>query len=146
MKTDHASVRYAGDDYFVGTTPSGHAIAIDIKGERSNASGPLELLLVSLGACTAADVISVLKKKREKVTAYHIEIRGSRREEHPRSFKRIEVRHVVAGVGISEKSVAQAVQLSTDKYCSVVATVRPTAEVVSTWEIVAEDPGTLETK
>ena len=146
MKTTHATVQYAGDDMFVGTTPSGHSLAIDIKGERSNAPGPLELLLVSLGGCTAADVISVLKKKREKVTSYKVEIHGERREEHPRSFRRIEVRHIVHGIGISEKSVAQAVQLSSEKYCSVAATVRPTAEIVSTWEIHQEDPANLETK
>jgi putative redox protein len=139
MKTTHASIRYAGDDYFVGTTPSGHSLAIDIKGERSDSYGPLELLLVSLGACTAADVISVLKKKREKVTSYKVEVHGDRREEHPRSFRRIEVKHIVHGMGISEKAVAQAVQLSTDKYCSVVATVRPTAEVVYSWEIHQEE-------
>jgi putative redox protein len=146
MKSTHASVRYAGDDLFVGTTPSGHSLAIDIKGERSDAPGPLELLLVSLGGCTAADVVSVLKKKREKVTSYRVEIHGERREEHPRSYRRIEVRHIVHGIGISEKSVAQAVTLSTEKYCSVAGTLRPTAEIVSTWEIHEEDAANLETK
>ena len=146
MKTTYASIRYAGDDYFVGTTPSGHSLVLDIKGERSDASGPLELLLVALGGCTAADVISVLKKKREKVTAYQVEIHGDRREEHPRSYRRIEVRHIVRGIGISEKAVAQAVQLSSEKYCSVAGTLRPTAEIVSTWEIHEEDLATMEMK
>src|SRR5436190_15706648 len=103
MKSDHATLDYAGDDFFVAVTPSGHAQVLDIKGERSAASGPLELLLIALGGCTGADVISVLQKKREKVTAYKIEIRGERREEHPRSFRRFEVRHIVRGMGISEK-------------------------------------------
>ena len=146
MKTTHASVRYAGDDYFVGTTPSGHSLVIDIKGERSDSSGPLELLLVALGGCTAADVISVLKKKREKVTSYNVEIHGERREEHPRSYRHIELRHIFHGFGISEKSVAQAITLSSEKYCSVAGTLRPTAEIVSTWEIHEDDPATMETK
>src|SRR5438270_5056316 len=119
MKTNHATVHYAGDDFFVATTPSGHAQVLDIRGERSAASGPLELLLVALGGCTGADVISVLKKKREDVTDYRIEVHGDRREEHPRSFRRFEVRHIVTGRNVSEKSVSQAVQLSTDKYCGV---------------------------
>jgi len=138
MKNTHALVQYAGDDFFIGISPSGHAVPIDVDGTRSAASSPVELLLLSLGACTGADVISVLHKKREQVTDYRIEIRGDRREEHPRSFRRLELRHIVRGRGISEASVAQAVRLSTDKYCSVAATLRPTAEIVSTWEIQEE--------
>jgi putative redox protein len=135
MKNNYATVEYAGDDLFVAVTPSGHAQVLDLKGERSAAAGPLELLLIALGGCTGADVISVLRKKREQVTAYKVEVRAERREEHPRSFRRFEVRHIVRGKGISEKAVQQAVQLSTDKYCGVAATVRPTAEVVTSYEI-----------
>jgi putative redox protein len=140
MKTTYATVQFAGDDFFVATTPSGHAQVIDIKGERSAASGPLELLLVALGGCTGADVISVLQKKRERVTAYRIEVHGTRREEHPRSFRHIEVRHFIRGYNVSEKAVAHAIQLSTDKYCSVAGTLRPTAEIVSTYQIEQELP------
>src|SRR5258708_28182604 len=138
MKDNKALLQYAGDDFFVATTPSGHAQVIDFKGDRSAAAGPLELLLVALGGCTGADVISILQKKREQVTGYRIEVQGERREEHPRSFRRIEVRHFVRGRGILEKSVAEAVRLSTEKYCSVAATLRPTAEIVSTFEIQEE--------
>jgi len=139
MKNNYASVEYAGDDFFVAVTPSGHAQVLDIRGERSAASGPLELLFIALGGCTGADVISVLRKKREKVTSYRIEIRGERREEHPRSFRRFEVRHIVKGKGVSEKAVAQAVQLSTEKYCGVAATMRPTAEIITSYEIQEDE-------
>ena len=138
MKNNYATVEYAGDDFFVAVTPSGHAQVLDINGERSAASGPLELLLIALGGCTGADVISILRKKREQVTAYKIEVRSERREEHPRSFRRFEVRHIVRGKGISEKAVEHAVQLSTDKYCGVAATVRPTAEIITSFEIQQE--------
>jgi putative redox protein len=138
MKSDHATLEYAGDDFFVAVTPSGHAQVLDFRGERSAASGPLELLLIALGGCTGADVVSVLRKKREKVTGYKIEVRSERREEHPRSFRRFEVRHILKGKGISEKAVAQAIQLSTDKYCGVAATLRPTAGIVTSYEIQEE--------
>jgi putative redox protein len=138
MKNNFATVEYAGDDFFVAITPSGHAQVIDFRGERSAASGPLELLLIALGGCTGADVVSILRKKREQLTSYRIEVRSERREEHPRSFRRFEVRHIVKGKGISEKAVARAIQLSTDKYCSVAATVRPTAEIVTSYEIQQE--------
>ena len=140
MKNAPAVVHYAGNDFFVAISPSGHAVPIDLDGARSAASSPLELLLLSLGGCTGADVISVLHKKREQVTGYRIEIRGERREEHPRSFRRLELHHIVRGRGVSEAAVAQAVRLSTDKYCSVAATLRPTAEIVSTWEIQEDAP------
>ncbi|MCU1339320.1 MAG: OsmC family protein [Bryobacterales bacterium] len=138
MKNNYATVEYAGDDFFVAVTPSGHAQVLDMRGERSAASGPLELLLIALGGCTGADVVSVLRKKREQVTAYRVEVRAERREEHPRSYRRFELRHIVRGKGISEKAVAHAIELSTEKYCGVAATVRPTAEIVTSFEIEQE--------
>jgi putative redox protein len=135
MKDTKATVRYAGDDFFVATPPSGHSITLDMNGERSSGASPLELLLVSLGGCTAADVVSILRKKREIVTEYRVEVRGERREEYPKSFRRIEVRHILHGRGLTEKSVADAIQLSDEKYCGVSATVRPTAEIVTSYEI-----------
>lgn len=131
-------IQYAGDDFFIATTPSGHAQAIDIKGGRRAAAGPLELFLTGLGGCTAADVISILHKKRERVTAYRVEIRSERREEHPRSFRRIELKHILRGHNISAEAVQQAIALSTEKYCSAISTVRPTAEIVTGFEIQEE--------
>jgi putative redox protein len=142
MKSPYASLEYAGDDFFVGVTPSGHAQVIDIRGERSAASGPTELLFLALGSCSGADVISVLQKKRQNVTGYRIEIRWERREEHPRSFRKMEVKHIIRGRGVSEEAVAKAVDLSTNKYCGVAATLRPTAEIVSSFEIIEEPEST----
>jgi putative redox protein len=131
-------IQYAGDDFFIATTPSGRAQTIDVKSGRHAAPGPLELFVAGLGSCTAADVISILHKKREKVTAYRVEIRTLRREEHPRAFRRIELKHVVQGIHLSAESVERAIVLSTEKYCSAVATVRATAEVVTSFEIIEE--------
>src|SRR6185295_14739316 len=71
-----ALVRFVSDDLFLGITPSGHAMALDTDSQRSSAPSPVELLLVALGACTATDVASILKKKRQHVTSYTIEISG----------------------------------------------------------------------
>jgi len=139
-KDSKATVTYAGEDLFVAVTPSGHAQVLDTDTQRSTAASPMELLLIALGGCTAVDVISILKKKRERVTDYRVEVRGERRAEHPRAYTRLEVRHIVRGRGVSAKSVAQAVELSESKYCSVAATLRPAAEIVSTYEII-EDEG-----
>jgi putative redox protein len=131
-----AVINFTQDDLFLGVTPSQHEIKIDTNSQRGSAASPMELLLVALGSCTAVDVISILKKKRQQVSAYRVEVRGERRDEHPRSYKRMEVHHVVTGREISERAVAHAIQLSETKYCSVAATLRPTAEIVSTFEII----------
>jgi putative redox protein len=138
MSSDPTIIQYAADDFFIATTPSGHALAIDVKSERKTAPGPLELFVVGLGSCTAADVISILHKKREQVTDYRIEIRTTRRDEHPRAFRRIELKHILRGVNLSTEAVERAIALSTNKYCSAVATVRATADVVTSYEIVPE--------
>jgi putative redox protein len=131
-----AVVELVGADLFDTRTPSGHTLTIDTDRERNSAPSPMELLLIALGSCTGVDVVSILKKKREELTAYRVEVRGERRAEYPRSYKRMEVHHVITGRNISEKSVAQAIELSEQKYCSVAATLRPTAEIVSSFEII----------
>jgi len=131
-----ATVKWAGDDLFIGTPPSGHALAIDSKGDRRSAYSPLEMLLVSVAACTAADVISILLKKRQNVANYDVEVSGTRVDEHPRKFIKFHVHHIVQGRSVSEKAVADAVELSDQKYCSVAATVRPTAEITTSFEII----------
>jgi putative redox protein len=135
-----AVIHSAGDGLFVGITPSGHAQVLETDHERASAATPMELLLIALGGCTAVDVESILKKKRQQVTGYRVEVRGERRGEHPRAYTRFEVRHVVRGRGVSEAAVASAVELSETKYCSVAATLRPGAEIVTTYEVI-EDAG-----
>jgi len=135
-----ATIHYAGDDLFVAVTPSGHAQTLDTRHERSVAATPMELLLLALGSCTAVDVISILHKKRERVTNYRVEVSGARRAEHPRKYTRFEVRHIVSGRGVSEKAVAQAIELSEKKYCSVAATLSPGAEIASSF-VIQEDEG-----
>ncbi len=133
-----AVIHSAGDGLFIGISPGGHAQVIETDKERASAATPLEMLLLALGGCTAVDVVSILKKKREQVTAYRVEVSGTRRDEHPRAYTRMEVRHIVTGKGVSEKAVAQAVELSETKYCSVAATLRPGVEIVTTFEIIED--------
>ena len=138
-KETKATIHFAGDEFFVGVTPSGHAQAIETNSTRANAATPMELLLIALGSCTGVDVISILKKKRQQVTGYRIEVSGQRREDFPRSYTRLEVKHIVRGRGVSEPALASAIELSDKKYCSVAATLRGSAEIVTSYEIVEED-------
>jgi putative redox protein len=135
-----ATIYFAGNDLFVGYTPSGHAQVIESDSGRNSAASPLELLLLALGSCTGVDVISILKKKRQQVTDYRIEVSGERREDFPRSYTRLQVKHIVTGHQLSERAVARAIELSDKKYCSVSATLRGGVDVVTSYEIVEVEP------
>ena len=134
--TYKATIDYGRNGYLIGKTPSGHAQTIETKGERNAAATPLELLLMSVAACSAVDVDSILEKKRQDVTDYRVEIEGVRRDEHPRGFVEFRVHHIVYGRSVSEEAVAHAVKLSDEKYCSVAYTVRPTAEIKTSFEVI----------
>lgn len=136
-----ATIQYAGDEFFIGTSPSGHAQTIDGKGDRKSAPTPMEMLLMAVGACTAIDVVSILEKKRQIITDYKIEVTGERRDEYPRAFTKMQVHHIVYGRNVSEQAVAQAIELSDTKYCSVAATVRPTVEIATSFEIIEAGTG-----
>lgn len=138
MTATKATVRFVEDDLFVGTTPGGRAIVLDTNSQRSSAPSPVELLLVALGSCTATDVVSILKKKRQQVTSYTVEISGERRAEYPRSYTSMKVHHILTGRSISQDAVVHAIELSETKYCSVADTLRPKVEIQSTFEIIEE--------
>lgn len=142
-----AIVRFVSDDLFIGITPSGHAITLDTDSSRSIAPSPTELLLLAAGACTATDVASILAKKRQKLTRYVVEVSGARREEFPRKYTSMKVHHILTGHDLSPKAVAQAVELSDLKYCSVAATLRPGVEIQTTFAIIEDtsDPTRGET-
>src|SRR5882762_6230901 len=110
-KDSKATIHFAGNDFFVGVTPSGHAQAIEADSARAAAATPMELLLIALGSCTGVDVVEILKKKRQQVTDYRIEVSGERREEFPKSYTRFYVKHVVRGRGVSVPAVAHAIEL-----------------------------------
>ncbi len=139
-----ATVRFVSDDLFLGITPSGHALPLDTDSQRSSAASPVELLLVALGACTATDVASILKKKRQHVTSYTIEVTGERRDDYPRRYTSMNVHHILTGRAISAQAVAHAIELSETKYCSVAATLRPQVEIQSSFEIIEEPTETRE--
>ena len=134
-----ARLRYAGDEAFVGESPSGHAILTSFSHDKLTAPTPMELVLIALGGCTGADVVGILEKKRQRVTGYEIEVRGERRAEHPRIYTRIEVVHRIRGRKVDPKAVASAIELSETKYCSVSAMLSAAATIDTRYEITEED-------
>ena len=98
---------------------------------------PVEALMGSIAACSAMDVISILKKKQQTVSSYEIEIQGERAPEGewPRPFKCFTIKHILTGDDLQEAAVKRAVELSDEKYCTVMATLRVCPEMKSTFEI-----------
>ena len=136
MSKINATIRYAGDDFYLAESPGGHAQVLETNGKRGSAVTPVELLLLALGGCTGSDVVATLQKKRQTIVGYRAEITGERREEAPRSFRTIHVHHVITGHNVSERAVSQAIELSDTKYCSVAATLRPTVQISTSFEII----------
>ena len=113
-----ANVKWVGDEMFLGTSESGHAVLLDANGGNL-APSPLENVLISLGCCSSVDVVSILKKARQKISGCQVEISGQRVDSVPKLFSDIHLHFIVEGADVSEKHVERAVNLSADKYCSV---------------------------
>ena len=122
---------------FVAQSGSGHAIVVDDANGHTGAQ-PTELALLALGACTAFDVIGVLRKKRQRVTGYEIELRADQNPEPPAFFIRVEIKHRLRGQ-IDPEAVKTAIHLSETKYCSVGAMISKTAKLETTFEILPEE-------
>lgn len=128
---------------FAAEAGSGHTVMLDAA-EHAGGSGagfiPMEMLLVGLAGCTGMDVISVLRKKRQQVTGYEVQVRGERAEDHPMVFTDITVEHIVTGHNVSPEAVARAIELSETKYCGAGAMLGKTAKLIHTFRIVEAAP------
>ena len=107
------------------------------EGRQPNGPTPIETFLSAIAGCSAIDVLSILEKKRQKVTSYRVEVDGERvpKGQWPRPFLSITVRHILKGEDIDPAAVARAIELTDEKYCSVIATLRQSPPVRSVFEI-----------
>ena len=120
---------------FVATSGTGHHILID-DAAGSTGAKPIELIAIALAGCTAFDVIGILRKKRQQVTGYEVTLEADQTPDPPQVFTHVRIHHIVTGVDIAEHALRDAIHLSEEKYCSVGAMVKMSAEIQSTYEIV----------
>jgi len=116
-----ARVKWIEQAAFVGETGSSHAVVIDGPpeiGGRNLGARPMELMLLSVGSCSAVDVVHILKKARQPVSDCYVEVEGKRADTEPKVFTDIHLKFVISGRGMNENQVKRAVELSADKYCS----------------------------
>ncbi|HVN80123.1 MAG TPA: OsmC family protein [Terriglobia bacterium] len=126
---------------FVAQSGSGHAVVIDDK-HGNTGCRPIELVLMGLGGCTAFDVISILRKKRQKINSYQVLLSAEQKGEPPSIFTHVNVKHILRGTEIAPKAVEDAIRLSETKYCSVAAMISKTAQIDVQYEI-RNDQGDL---
>ena len=125
--TTQGVVRWRQDLVFEGGGPGRTPFTID--GDSKAGTSPVELLLVAGASCTGADIVGILEKMRVQLEALEIEVVGTRREEHPRRVTAIHFRFTVRGEGADDAKVRRAVDLSLEKYCSVMASLAPDIRV-----------------
>ena len=135
-----ARIKYVENAAFVGTSGSGHAIVIDGPpdiGGKNLGMRPMELMLMSVGACSAVDVVHILRKGRHAVDDVQVEVKGDRADTDPKVFTKIHLHFVVRGKGLTGKVVERAVQLSAEKYCSAsIMLGRAGAEITHDFELL----------
>src|SRR5512146_554668 len=134
-----AKVNWVDGEQFVGSGSSGHAFVIDSDRQRNTAPGPMELVLVGLCACTATDVVTVLRKKRQPVAGVEVRAEAERATEPPTVYTSIKLVFTVSGP-VSRQAVERAVELSQEKYCSVSAMLKSTARITTEIRLLAEAP------
>lgn len=132
------TVRWIGGEEFVGIDSTNHSITLSTT-DAGTGMKPSELLVVALASCTSVDVVKILKKKRKKLTGLEIIASSEQDKDPPWAFRKIHLKFLVSGNGLTEKDVAQAIELSESKYCSVSATVRGVAEITTEFEIISEN-------
>jgi putative redox protein len=134
------SVRWAGDQVFLGSDPIGHSVVFDSSVEGPGAGiGPMKALLCALGACSGMDIVAIMRKRKQKLTSLRIEIEGRRPASgQPRPFSEIEVKYRLAGKRLERRLVEEAVGDSIKKYCSVAATVSGKARIAYSFEMLED--------
>ena len=133
-----ARIKLAQGMTFVAESGSGHAVVVDAApdvGGRDLGPRPMELVLMGAGACTAIDVVHILRKARQEVTDCVVELDSDRAAEDPKIFTRIRMHYVVTGKGLAHNQVERAIKLSKEKYCSATIMLAHSAEITYDFEV-----------
>lgn len=136
-----ATIKLVDGMQFTGSADSGHKVMMDApasSGGKNIGSRPMELLLMGLGGCTGMDVISIMRKKKQVVTGFEINVFAEQAEDHPHRYTSFHIEYLVTGKDVSEEALKRAIDLSLDKYCSVGATLGAGATIEHSYKIIEE--------
>ena len=131
------SVTWLQDQIYVGTDSTKHSVVLSSHGPEGGVGmKPSELLLVSLAACTAVDIVNIFNKRRTPLDALEIRVTGEQDEEPPWKYSKIQLSYRIKGEGITEEAARRAIELSEEKYCSVSASLRGHVDIDFDFEIL----------
>ena len=132
-----AEVTWTGENVFLGSDTSGHTVVYDEAEGVQKGIGPMKSLLTSLGACTGMDIVAILKKRKQKLKSLKIKLSGERPEHGlPKPWTAIQIKYILSGDALEPRYVEEAIKDSTDKFCSVGATLSGIAKITHSYEIV----------
>ncbi|MDW8845334.1 OsmC family protein [Erwinia sp. MMLR14_017] len=130
-----ARVKWVEGLTFLGESSSGHQVLMD-GNAGDKAPSPMEMVLMAAGGCSAIDVVSILQKGRHNVKDCEVKLTSERREEAPRLFTHINLHFIISGVGLGDKAVSRAVDLSAEKYCSVALMLGKGVNMTHSYEVI----------
>lgn len=139
-----ANVHWQEKMSFSGTANSGFRIQLDAKqevGGEGKGFLPMELMALSLAGCTAMDVISILRKKRQDVTDFEVRVEAPRADAHPKVFTRATIEYLVTGHDVDEAAVVRAIQLTSESYCPAQAMLGQVMPIELRYQIFEETSG-----
>ncbi|MDY6868192.1 MAG: OsmC family protein [Chloroflexota bacterium] len=132
----HTTLRWIpGGKRFVSTDSTGHSVVMSTPDENTGMK-PSELILSALAGCASVDVVNILEKKHTPLSHLEVQVSAEQDADPPWIFRKIHMKFLVKGEGLTGKSVEQAIELSEEKYCSVAATLRGVAEITTSYEIL----------
>ena len=137
MGTTTTTVQWLSGQRFVGIDSTQHSVVLSSKAEGVGVK-PSDMLLIAVASCVAVDVVEILAKKRMPIHSMEITTAGEQDADPPWTFRKIHLKFRLSGAELTDKAVEQAIQLSEEKYCSVAATVRATAEITTEFQIIRE--------
>ena len=137
-----ATVKWIEGKQFIGVDSTHHSVVLSTPDEGIGVK-PSDLLLIAVASCSAVDVVEILAKKRMTLTHLEISSTGEQDQDPPWTYRKIHMHYKIGGKNLTEKAVAQAIQLSEEKYCSVAATIRATAQIITDFEILEETVGLI---
>jgi len=134
-------LKWLGNYRFIAKNEKGLTVNFDAPkqfGGEETALSPMENVLASLAACSSFHVTTILKKKRQQVSDYSVEIEAKRRDEPPRIFTDIHIKYIIKGKKITKEAVESSIRIAEEKYCSVGGMLKNTANITSSYEIIEE--------
>ncbi len=137
MGTSTTTVEWLSGKRFVGIDSTNHSVVLSSQDEGVGVK-PSDMLPIALASCCAVDVVEILSKKRMPIDSLAITIASEQDADPPWTFRKIHLKCRLSGAGLTKRAVEQAIQLAEEKYCSVAATVRATAEITTEFEIICE--------